>query len=415
MKIKKVKKKMKNFINEIKETRRRTKVLYLMLIVLASIILSIRIGEIMAPVELTYRKTGGLAGIDETYKVYREGFNYYVSLSGLRSYVEPVEYKITRNEFYRCVNKKRLDKETNNTSVRAGGGGTDSFHYYTEVRYWWGDTEEINDIACCEEIERLFEFKKTEESDDENKDKDTSNYEFDRLVNVWSDACYKYRVKNSEIFLLKHDKNSRSDKWEISRSNKVFVGENSSRNIKEIKNRALTYKKGLLHFTDTLGAWDIISCIGGAHVYRNYKEYRYATGNKKNMRRLAYFLENKAHRYVERNLASATYALMYNSDYSGTTHDLFKTFNQGDEMINFYYDASRGQGYVVYYRTDDRLTRNLLARELKDAFNNKGKREVFGNPYVVVRVIVYAVLEMAVFMYIGKRKKRKKIVESKES
>ena len=80
-KIERIKNLIIRFLKYIKGTRRRTKVLYFGILVFIAMFLSIRVGEIMAPVRVTYHVTGGINGIDEKYSVYKEGFNYYLELS----------------------------------------------------------------------------------------------------------------------------------------------------------------------------------------------------------------------------------------------------------------------------------------------------------------------------------------------
>lgn len=405
-KIERIKNLIIKFLKYIKGTRRRTKVLYFGILVFVAMFLSIRVGEIMAPVRVTYHVTGGINGIDEKYSVYKEGFNYYLELSVGRSEKTPMKVKISRSEFYRCVNKKlHRNEEIYKEFRKRSFGGADSFNSNIEVEYWWGETEELNENPYAAEITRLYTYKSymknREELVDERDRKVLENF---RLLNVWSDACYKYQVKDSEIILFKLDE---AGKFEDSPVYK-FVGENSNRTEKEILNNQLEYNKGLIKYDDITGVKNFIRLLYYEHKYLNEK-YEYKKKVYKN--RISAFLKETNEIYETRVLNAFKTAIQHNSDYMNPKHDIFKSYEHGNDMINFYFDVSTNEGYLVYYRTNDLITRNLLANEMKTAVKFNSKKEVFGNPYIVVRVMLVAVIELLVFLLVSK--KIKSVVKSK--
>ena len=401
-KIERIKNLIIRFLKYIKGTRRRTKVLYFGILVFVAMFLSIRVGEIMAPVRVTYHVTGGINGIDEKYSVYKEGFNYYLELSVGRSEKTPMKVKISRSEFYRCVNKKlHRNEEIYREFRRRSIGRTDSFNSNIEVEYWWGETEELNENPYADEIRRLYTYKSymknREELVDERDRKVLENY---RLLNVWSEACYKYQVKDSEIILFNLDEAGKFKESPVYK----FIGENSNRTEKEILRDQLEYNKGLIKYDDITGVKNFIRFLYYEHKYLNEK-YEYEKKVYKN--RISAFLKEANGIYEIRVLNAFKTAIKNNSDYMNPKHDIFKSYEHGNDMINFYFDVSTNEGCLVYYRTNDLITRNLLANEMKTAVKFNSKKEVFGNPYVVVRVALFAFIELGVFTYVGKRRKRK--------
>ena len=397
-KLKRIKDLIIKFLKYIKGTRRRTKVLYFGILAVVTMFLSIRIGEIMAPIRVTYHVTGGINGIDEKYSVYKEGFNYYLELSVGRSAETPMKVKISRSEFYRCVNKKLHRNEEIYSEFRKRRiGYTDSFDSSIEVEYWWGETEELNENPYAEEIRRLYTYKsfmkKREELVDERDRKDLEKF---RLLNVWSDTCYKYQVKDSEIILFNLDEAGKYNDSQICK----FVGENSNRTEKEILNGRLEYNKGLIKYDDITGVRNFIRFLYNEHKYLNEKDEKM---KKKYKHRISAFLENTIKIYETRALNAFKTAIKSNSDYMNPKHDIFKSYEHGNDMINFYIDVSANEGYLVYYRTNDFITRNLLANEMKTAVKFNSKKEVFGNPYIVVRVMLLAVIELVVFLLVSKK------------
>ena len=128
-------------------------------------------------------------------------------------------------------------------------------------------------------------------------------------------------------------------------------------------------------------------------------------------KRISAFLKETNGIYEARVLNAFKIAIKNNSDYMNSKHDIFKSYEHGNDMINFYFDVSTNEGYLVYYRTNDLITRSLLANEMKTAVKFNSKKEVFGNPYIVVRVMLLAVIELLVFLLVSK--KIKSVVKSK--
>ena len=68
-------------------------------------LINYRWGEFNVPVRVVTNVTGGVDGRNLEYIAYKDGFSYYVEYNDNRK-GEHKEYKISRTEYLRCVNKK---------------------------------------------------------------------------------------------------------------------------------------------------------------------------------------------------------------------------------------------------------------------------------------------------------------------
>lgn len=398
-----VRKNIKNFISyvrtTIKKSRRRTKLAFVLIAFAGVFLINYRWGEFNVPVRVVTKVTGGVDGRNLEYIAYKDGFSYYVEYNDNRK-GEHKEYKISRTEYLRCVNKKSYNYKIEDL-LR---GASDMVHSKTTVTYknlfkeW---EEEGGDVPYSQAIKRLINYydKKNENDNnkveiDENDVTRTFNYaENDRILYAWDDLCYKYKVKDSQIIILQlygeHYDRTASE---------FFRGYNSDMTKEEYQNRRL----GMLEMNkNVLG----ISNFFGWEELVSYAVIKESKPELKTHKRALNILNNAYQMGTSNNIYKAQAYMTQEHIEKRSSYS--KTFAKKDEVVHICADNEKGIAVAVLLKTDDYLTRGFLTREMDSIVKNGNKDKVLINMYILVRVFLLIIIEWLVFVVIGKRRKKK--------
>ncbi len=193
------------------------------LTIIAAFLMLHRRSEAELPVSVTAKMWGGIAGIYNDYRVYEDSGKYYIECTTDRNSEPSERYEITKEEFTRSVNKKLLDTESFKVIVKhRENSASDGFYYRSVIRYKDGTEKEFYDAPFYNEFAILMDSKRLEAGRDEDIDKENN-----RIATAFSEVCYKYRVKDAEVFIF--EKTGEGD-WELSRQRGrqfVYRGDNS--------------------------------------------------------------------------------------------------------------------------------------------------------------------------------------------
>ena len=207
----------------------------------------------------------------DTLSIFKEGEKYYVE-------GEDKKYKITEDEYIRCVNKKIYSPGKDEDYLETGD-------YTNTVTLTYKDSSgERKEILRCNpfrhDIMNLYLYKKYQDycknevidvyefETQEEKEKKLNNY---RIFTAWNDLCYKYKVKEAQIMFLdgvkEHKFNDEECKFEDvftgeydGKSFSNFIGYNSNLKGEE---REQYIKNGYIGMSDRL-----IKLKSGNEVYR---------------------------------------------------------------------------------------------------------------------------------------------------
>lgn len=167
-------------------------------------------------------ETGGLSPRYNEYKVYRENGDYFISFTDHRKETQPEIYPITKDEFLRTVNKKYLDSERFEKQVKIKEGSTsDGIYHRSVIEYSDGTVKELLESPHLSDCMILLDQKRIEAGAAPELDP-----ELYRLKTAWLDICYKYRVKDSNISIIKKDEKGNWD-TDSNDNRHVYRGDNS--------------------------------------------------------------------------------------------------------------------------------------------------------------------------------------------
>ena len=399
----KVKVALHYILSTIKKTRIRTKIIYIFLVVVFCFAVNFRGIESDLPIKI---ESNG-------YSVYRDGNKYYVSSD------DDEKYRISKDEFLRCVNKKAITENPDKTEYEIGSMITDTVATYEDSSGVWeqslmDDYYEIN-------IRNLIEYKRSKNKkinaedypEDQRERYETivkRENDIDRMKYAWDDLCYKYKVKEANLriyawpfeddyVMLMEGKKKRE---KVYAAFSTFIGYNSDL-TKEDGEGA-----GRLSFTSLLMDGSFV----GITEYMDLKDYMViasAIGSKKNekARRKLLYGYSEASR-VLRNSRIDKCCDYVEKNRIGIKHNFSKTWSKGDEVLHIYANKKKGIIMVGYYRTNDYITRGLMLAESDMIVNNSHKSKVYVNSYLVVRAILFMIFEWIAFIYIGKKRAVKK-------
>ena len=279
----------------------------------------------------------------------------------------------------------------------------DGFNYRATAKYWWGAKKDIEDDPYFTEIYNLYMYKAAISHDSHEEEKTIEYY---RTINSWADLCYKYRVKNSELMMyrLNNSVETKGEKqWSVDSTYLKYIGPNSDRTVDEILRGNLCIKKGIVDFEDILGKNDLVKYI--AYLSTKGKiDKDDSNVNIREVRLMGLRLKNKLKVLKDQTIYGTAGVLIQNSDYKFANGVTSKTLRKGDDILHIYTNSSYKKGYAVLFRTNDFVSSELLLTEMDRTVKGKTNYFSFVNLYVLVRVIIFAILEYAVFMYVGKKR-----------
>ena len=295
-----------------------------------------RWSEADLPVSVTAKKTGGIAGTYNEYRVYRENERYYIDNTTHWNCEPSEKYEITKEEYMRSVNKALLDTESFEIIVKGiESRVSDGFRSRSVISYEDGTEKEICDAPFYYEFETLMDSKRLEAGKDENIEKENN-----RIAVAFTDVCYKYRVKDADLTIIGKKEEGG---WEL-----------SPNGAKEILYRG----------DDT----DITLLEAARHYLKNEE------------------LQNLLH------IIYATGQLNHDilkGSYPGS-------WSKGDDTVAVYLDEASGLGIVVYIRDADLAVRPMLLHEMKSILMDKDKRGGSELSYMMLRILQLLILEVLV-------------------
>ena len=431
----KIKQLAKYILTTAKQTRLRTKIIYVLLALVAFGLFNYRKGELSIPkkvvlfnkvnmnkynMEIYYMDEDDIEEYTQNYfpSVYRDGIKYYVTGKGHK-------YRITRNEFLKCVYKKDYSK---NVKYKIGALTTGVVLTYESFNDEW--EEECEKDVYSQDIMKLLNEKIKKYEDNENKE---SNYhsdsgrilnseeekrralslrrkqKVDRVTEAWSDLCFKYRVNASEMMVLYkmdysnlkiEDDSKIPDRplYQISDIQRFF-GKNYEmeklpENLNYLSNH-VRFDYRLLGIGNFVDMEDIIGYVTMTGLNR---QSRFRSKIKKR------FIEKMEVANSTDIYKAATY--LNNADLPNLPY-YTKTFTRGKDVLQICIDNVNDIAVVVVFNTDDVITKKALSMEMDSIMLNSLKKKIWVNWYIVVRMILFMIIEWLVFVYIGKRSKEK--------
>lgn len=435
----KIKQLAKYILTTAKQTRLRTKIIYVLLALVAFGVFNYRKGEINLPVKVAiyneqHKLYGNATDIyymdDEELKelesnsilsVYRDGFKYYITGKGHK-------YRISRNEFLKCVYKREY---SSNVKYEIGALSQGVVLTYKSINDEW--EEEGQKAVYSEDITRLLN-EKIKKYEGEEAINNNSNYQrnsgrimsdedekkqklnikkkikVERVTNAWSDLCYKYRVNASELMILYKYKYSELKQEDESKNMdrsyyqiiglKTYFGKNYEKKDLTQNERPQSehirfdYRLlGIGNFVDMedlIGYTTMISLDKQSKFRRKIKNrfvQKMEIANSVDIFKAAIYLNNDE---LPENLPYYT-----------------KTYTRGKDILQICIDNVNDVAFVAVFNTDDVITKKALSWEMNSFMLNPLKRNVWVNWYIVVRMVLFMIVEWLVFVYIGKRRKVK--------
>ena len=373
---------------------RKAKIIFLLVAFAGGCFINYRPGELNIPKSIKiYHPAVGCYGVPTGHRLYKKGLKYYAD-----------DCEITREEYLRCVNKRLYKRDDEDLRYEAGTYINDEDKYNsvsgTVVRYknllGTYEWEELHsEDPYSEAIERIKSVKKTKDDKEKKKEEENAN----RIKYAWDDLCYKYKVKDSQIIIFSKPKDQKRSDYDW-KTSAVYRGYNSDLNEEELDyfrlTRMVAFDNRLMGMGDFFDLDDWMALIAMNKIDEDSKEYKFA---RKQLRG-AYEVGNlndlgKTEKYI------LDKKIFWNKNFS-------KTWSRGDEVLHMYVDKKSGVAVAVIFKTDDHITRGLLLHEINSIVRNKHKTRVWINMYFWVRFLIFVAIERVMFLYIVKKRKRRK-------
>ena len=227
--------------------------------IVAAFLMLHRWSEAELPVSVKAKVSGGIAGIYNDYRVYEEDGRYYIEYTDDWNSEPSEKYEITKEEYVRSVNKALLDTETFEIIAKGRESKvSDGYYYRSVITYKDGTEKEIYDAPFYGEFAILMDSKRLEAGKDENIVKENN-----RIAVAFTDVCYKYRVKDAELYIFEI---KGEDEWDFSGNGTkrvVYRGDETEITMLEaasgyLKNAELIWKNKQRNDPQGRGCWSII-------------------------------------------------------------------------------------------------------------------------------------------------------------
>ena len=433
----KIKQLAKYIFTTAKHTRLRTKLVYVLLALVAFGVFNYRKGEYSLPVKVAiYDSTPSwhytnaqIYDMDEDeleeaernniLSVYRDGFKYYVTGKGYK-------YRITRNEFLKCVYKKDYSKSDKYEVGELTQGVVLTYETFNDKWEQEGKNSIYSkDITSLlnEKIEK--EESKENEEEEDNYSSNTGKYrdeeeekkieksmkrkeKVDRIKDAWSDLCFKYRVNASEMVVLynfedrynnNRTKNKNIPNYQVVDYESYFGKNYEKKDLTQNErpqSEHIKFDYRLLGIGNFVDIEDLIAYTTMISLDKQSKLRRKIKNRFAQKMEIANSVDiYKATTYLN------TVELPENLPY------YTKTYTRGKNIIQICIDNVNDVAFAVVFNTDDVITKKALSMEMNSFMLNKFKNKVWVNWYLVVRMVLFMIVEWIVFVYMGRRRKNK--------
>ncbi|MCR5628920.1 hypothetical protein [Eubacterium sp.] len=375
----KIKQFVKYIIKTAKQVTLKTRIKYVLIAMVAFGVFSFRMEDFNLPVKIAIYDYSHDYWRDEPedendelelLSVYRDGFKYYVTGEGCK-------YRITRSEFIGCLIEENEKDEEHYEPGTLDEGPVITYKTFFDEWEIKGKLDGYEDnIATLlhekmeQEHNKNITFADYGDSDEERADIEKIKRlikimeKEERIKRAWSDVCVKYRVNTAEICFF-----SRIDSGLVTTVYSAAPQGKPKYTISDMKK----------------------------YTRRNYKiDKEEDKEEDKGYSETGYFND-----YIKKSIN------YINSDKPLKIPYYTKTWTKGKYVTKICIDNINDIAFVVVFNTDDLITKNFLSMEMDTIALNKFKRGVWVNWYIVIRMILFMIIEWVVFVVIGKRRKKK--------